>query len=142
MKPSSSAVLALLVVFARGVIAQPQAPNDSSSSPASTGNKVIKGAPFSADTITLPDEVLTNGEHERHELHGRVWRDSQGRTCLDIGNPRTTHSTVTMSAATTSIERPRNLSACSHRVGGRENLPEEERRWSELFCSMSYSIEL
>src|ERR1035438_5640857 len=85
MKPPSSAVLALLVVFARGVIAQPQAPNDSSSSPASIGNKVIKGAPFSADTIMLSDNVLPNGEHESHELHGRACRDSQGRTYLDLG---------------------------------------------------------
>ena|ERR1035438_8039388 len=92
MKPPSSAVLALLVVFARGVIAQPQAPNDSSSSPASIGNKVIKGAPFSADTIMLSDNVLPNGEHESHELHGRACRDSQGRTLCLVKTPRSANA--------------------------------------------------
>ena len=83
MRPLNSAVLALLMVFSRSVTAQP--PNGSSGGPASIDNKVIKGAPFSADTIMLSDHVLPNGEHERHEVHGRVCRDSQGRTYSDLG---------------------------------------------------------
>jgi len=85
MKVQSPAILALLVVFAGGLIAQPQVPNGSSSSPASAGEKVIKGTPFSADTIDVTDMVMPNGQRERHELHGRYCRDSQGRTYGDLG---------------------------------------------------------
>src|SRR5215469_7306145 len=85
MKVPSAAILALLVVFAGGLIAQPQAPNGSSGGPVSAGEKVIKRAPFSADTIDVTDMVMRNGEHERHERRGRYCRDSQGRTYADFG---------------------------------------------------------
>ena len=81
----SLAVLAVTVFFARGAMSQPQASYASPSSPASTGNKVIEGAPFCADTIMLSDDVLPNGAHRRHEVHGRYCRDSQGRTYGDLG---------------------------------------------------------
>jgi hypothetical protein len=78
-------VFAIFVIFAPVLIAQSQARNGSSAAPLSTGQKVIKGAPFSADTILITDTFLPNGEHVHNELHGRLCRDAQGRTYLDLG---------------------------------------------------------
>ncbi len=40
----------------------------------------IKGAPFSADVIEESDQALADGNHIRREMHGRTFRDSEGRT--------------------------------------------------------------
>lgn len=39
-----------------------------------------KGAPFTAETITEITRVLQDGNHIHQELHGKVFRDSEGRT--------------------------------------------------------------
>lgn len=85
MKYPSLAVLALFVAFARVEVAQPQAAVSSASSPTPTRNNFSKGAPYSADTILYLDLVLHSGKHRRTETHGRVCRDSQGRTYVDSG---------------------------------------------------------
>ncbi len=36
--------------------------------------------PFSADTIDETDQLLADGNHIHHELHGKFFRDSEGRT--------------------------------------------------------------
>ena len=38
------------------------------------------GQPFSADTVDETDNFLADGNHIHRETHGRVFRDSQGRT--------------------------------------------------------------
>jgi hypothetical protein len=38
------------------------------------------GQPFSADVIEETDRFLTDGNHIHREIHGRLFRDSQGRT--------------------------------------------------------------
>src|SRR5260370_10019260 len=45
--------------------------------PSSSG---IKGAPFSADVIEESDQALADGNHIRRGMHGRTFRDSEGRT--------------------------------------------------------------
>lgn len=44
------------------------------------GPSSIKGAPFSADVITETDRPLADGNRIHQELHGKMFRDSQGRT--------------------------------------------------------------
>lgn len=45
-----------------------------------SGMSGIPGQPFSADVIEETDRLLADGNHIRRENHGRVFRDSQGRT--------------------------------------------------------------
>ena len=45
-----------------------------------SGMSGIPGQPFSADVIEETDRFLADGNHIHHENHGRVFRDSQGRT--------------------------------------------------------------
>lgn len=57
------------------------------------------GLPFSADVIDETDRVLADGNHIHHESHGKIFRDSQGRTRLeselDIGRDTPiTHVTI------------------------------------------------
>lgn len=40
----------------------------------------VRGAPFSADIIDENDQLLADGNHIRQETHGRMFRDSEGRT--------------------------------------------------------------
>jgi hypothetical protein len=40
----------------------------------------IKGVPFSADTVTETTRVLPDGNHINQVTHGRIFRDSEGRT--------------------------------------------------------------
>jgi len=40
----------------------------------------IKGAPFSADVTEESDQALVDGNHIHREMHGRIFRDSEGRT--------------------------------------------------------------
>jgi hypothetical protein len=44
------------------------------------GIRGTPGQPFSADVIEETDRFLSDGNHIHHENHGRVFRDSQGRT--------------------------------------------------------------
>jgi len=40
----------------------------------------IKGRPFSADIINETDQSLDDGNHIHREVHGKIFRDAQGRT--------------------------------------------------------------
>ena len=40
----------------------------------------VHGAPFSADIIDENDQLLADGNHIRQEFHGKMFRDSEGRT--------------------------------------------------------------
>ncbi len=40
----------------------------------------VKGVPFSADVIEESDQALVDGNHIRREMHGRIFRDSEGRS--------------------------------------------------------------
>ncbi len=40
----------------------------------------VPGQPFSADIFEETDKFLADGNHIHHENHGRIFRDSQGRT--------------------------------------------------------------
>jgi len=44
------------------------------------GIRGIPGNPFSADVIEETDRFLADGNHIHRESHGRIFRDSQGRT--------------------------------------------------------------
>jgi hypothetical protein len=45
----------------------------------------VLGPPFSADTVDETDQFLADGNHIHRESHGRVIRDSQGRTRTEVG---------------------------------------------------------
>jgi hypothetical protein len=40
----------------------------------------VPGQPFSADTVDETDKFLADGNHIHRETHGKIFRDSQGRT--------------------------------------------------------------
>src|SRR5689334_5868729 len=40
----------------------------------------IKGRPFSADIINETDQSLADGNHIPREVHGKIFRDAEGRT--------------------------------------------------------------
>lgn len=44
------------------------------------GLGAIKGQPFSADVIDETDRFLADGNHIHHEMHGKIFRDSEGRS--------------------------------------------------------------
>src|ERR1700743_963139 len=57
------------------------------------------GLPFSADVIDETDRVLADGNHIHRETHGKIFRDSQGRTRLETevdigGSAPMTHVTI------------------------------------------------
>jgi TonB family protein len=43
-------------------------------------NRLVKGAPFSADTVSETIQTLTDGNRIVQRSEGRIYRDSQGRT--------------------------------------------------------------
>jgi hypothetical protein len=43
-------------------------------------DKLVKGAPFSAQTTTVTDQTLADGNHIHHQNNASLYRDSQGRT--------------------------------------------------------------
>lgn len=43
-------------------------------------NKVVKGAPYSAEAVTETDQTLVDGNEIRRQTTANVYRDSQGRT--------------------------------------------------------------
>jgi hypothetical protein len=45
-----------------------------------TGGGIVKDAPYSAEVISTYDTVLPGGKQLHGETHGRVFRDSEGRT--------------------------------------------------------------
>jgi len=46
-------------------------------------NKVITGAPYSAQAVTTFTQALANGDHIQRTNSASIWRDSQGRTRVD-----------------------------------------------------------
>jgi hypothetical protein len=40
----------------------------------------VQGVPFSADVTTETTRVLADGNRIHHEMHGKIYRDSEGRT--------------------------------------------------------------
>jgi hypothetical protein len=70
-----------LCVFVLGTtLAQAQAPSAAFNVAGPTGGAVVKDAPYSAEVVTTYDRVLPSGEKLHGETHGKVYRDSQGRT--------------------------------------------------------------
>lgn len=47
------------------------------------GPPVIINPPYSAETISTFDKVLSSGKHVHGEAHGKAFRDSQGGTCYE-----------------------------------------------------------
>ena len=45
-----------------------------------SGFQGIKGVPYSADVITETTRVLADGNRIHQEMHGKQFRDSEGRT--------------------------------------------------------------
>ncbi len=43
-------------------------------------DKLVTGAPFSAQATTVTDQTLADGNHIHHQNHATLYRDSQGRT--------------------------------------------------------------
>ena len=43
-------------------------------------DKLVKGAPFSAQATTVTDQTLADGNHIHHQNNATLYRDSQGRT--------------------------------------------------------------
>ena len=43
----------------------------------------MDSTPYSADTVTVSDRTLADGNHIHHETHGKIYRDSQGRMRTD-----------------------------------------------------------
>lgn len=51
----------------------------------SGGPSGIKNKPYSADTVTITDRVLADGNRIHNEAHGRIFRDSEGRERVENG---------------------------------------------------------
>jgi hypothetical protein len=47
----------------------------------------VHGLPFSADTIYQTDQFLADGNHIHSEVHGKMFRDSEGRTRIETEVP-------------------------------------------------------
>ena len=47
----------------------------------------MESTPYSADTVTVSDRTLADGNHIHHETHGKLYRDSQGRMRTDTELP-------------------------------------------------------
>jgi hypothetical protein len=58
----------------------------------------VKGAPYSAEMVTTYDQVLPGGQRMHGETHGKLYRDSQGRTRTesDAVSPDTTAQKVVL----------------------------------------------
>jgi hypothetical protein len=58
------------------------------------GDKVVKGAPYTADAVTETVQTLANGTHITHQSTAQLARDSEGRTrreqTLDVVGPWST----------------------------------------------------
>lgn len=65
----------------RGPVASPFNVTDPSGPP------VILNAPYSAEVISTFDKVLASGKRVHRETHGKVYRDSQGRTRTEAAPP-------------------------------------------------------
>jgi hypothetical protein len=48
------------------------------------GPGAVRGMPFSADTIDEQEQFLADGNRIHHEQHGKIFRDSEGRTRTEI----------------------------------------------------------
>jgi hypothetical protein len=48
------------------------------------GPSLLKGQPFSADIIDETDQFLADGNHIHREKHGKIFRDSEGRSRNEI----------------------------------------------------------
>ncbi len=65
-----------------------------------TGPMGVKGAPFSADTINTTSRALPDGNQIHQETHGKMYRDSEGRTrteteiILPFGGKKFTRVTI------------------------------------------------
>ncbi|MFN7929241.1 MAG: hypothetical protein U0Y68_15105 [Blastocatellia bacterium] len=66
--------------LARKLPPQEKGPSDFLSSEMRSGGKVVKGSPYSADTITESLQTLANGTKLTQKTTARVYRDSEGRT--------------------------------------------------------------
>jgi outer membrane lipoprotein-sorting protein len=77
MKPLMAFVA--LVVVAIAVQAQTQAPAPAFNAAGPVGTPV-KDAPYSAEVVTTYERTLPSGQLLHGETHGKVYRDSQGRT--------------------------------------------------------------
>lgn len=72
--------LALSVLVLGTILARAQAPYVAFNVTGPAGGGVVTDAPYSAEVVTTYDRVLPSGEKLHGETHGRVFRDSQGRT--------------------------------------------------------------
>ncbi len=61
-----------------------------------TGAANLKGAPFSAETVTETTRVLQDGNHIRQVTRGKIFRDSEGRTRTEFSFPMTELQRVTI----------------------------------------------
>ncbi len=105
--PKLSGILSFFVLFLFAVVAHSQgtvvatvqvgSAGQSSSSTKTTGvvggvigslmdpgPSLLKGQPFSADIIDDTDQFLADGNHIHRERHGKVFRDSEGRSRNEI----------------------------------------------------------
>lgn len=81
MKARNVFLIALMIVFACGGAA---AQGTTGGVFVSTG---MARQPYSADTITITDRTLADGNHIHRETHGKIYRDSQGRTRSETEMP-------------------------------------------------------
>lgn len=96
LKRSVIFVVCIVLVFATGALAQgdiapsAQAGNrhgvsaaTGAAGPVLDGGGIVTGIkdrPFSADIINETDQSLADGNHIHREVHGKIFRDAQGRT--------------------------------------------------------------
>ena len=79
---TSTATLVLGVTLSAQETRRPAAPPFMTQAPfgAESGARVVKGAPFSAQTVTESTEALANGNRIVQRSDGAVYRDRDGRT--------------------------------------------------------------
>lgn len=88
-----------------------------------TGCACIKNQPYSADTITIMDRTLADGNRIHRETHGKVYRDSEGRTrtetelALPAGAEPFTHVLINDPVERISIVLQRNQVATVNHYG-------------------------
>jgi len=78
MKACSALAVAVFVVGT--MVAQAPTPNLPFNAAGPNGAAPVQNAPYSAEMVTTYDRVLPSGERLHGETHGKVYRDSQGRT--------------------------------------------------------------
>ena len=82
MKLSAVFIICIVLLFATDALAQGITPVGPARPALGSAGSVpgAKGRPYSAETIMEKDQSLADGNHIHTEMHGKIFRDAEGRT--------------------------------------------------------------